>query len=69
MDYPIIDQLYLILLELNLIKIMNTQITSQFDKNSISDSTFHLLSPSPCPLLSSFDLLILTVGAVIFFNG
>ncbi|PRD25163.1 UNVERIFIED_CONTAM: Cytochrome c oxidase subunit 3, partial [Trichonephila clavipes] len=30
---------------------------------------FHLVTPSPWPLLTSFTLLILTSGTVIYFNG
>jgi len=48
---------------------MNTQITSQFDKTLYQGQPFHLVTPCPWPLLLSFALLILTVGAVKFFNG
>ena len=30
---------------------------------------FHLVTPSPWPLLTSFTLLILTSGTVMYFNG
>lgn len=30
---------------------------------------YHLVTPSPWPLLTSFSLLILTVAAAMYFNG
>lgn len=54
----------------------DTQMSKIFDNNSYAVSRtqfqaqpFHLVTPSPWPLLTSFTLLILTSGTVIYFNG
>lgn len=46
-----------------------TELTNRFDKTQFQSQPFHLVTPSPWPLLSSFALLILTTGAVMYFNG
>ncbi len=54
---------------------MNTLASSTTKTNSNVVSTqfqaqpFHLVTPSPWPLLTSFALLILAVGSVMYFNG
>lgn len=53
------------------------QSTQQFNNLSLGSVErsnfqafpFHLVTPSPWPLLSSFALLILTSSAVVYFNG
>ena len=37
--------------------------------NSIKRHPFHLVDPSPWPLLASFSALSLTFGAVLYFHG
>lgn len=48
---------------------MNTSLTSKNARTQFQAQPFHLVTPSPWPLLTSFALLILTVGAVMYFNG
>lgn len=43
---------------------MNTLTRTQFQAQP-----YHLVTPSPWPLLTSFSLLILTVSTVMYFNG
>lgn len=38
-------------------------------RSQFQGQPFHLVTPSPWPLLTSFTLLILTSGTVIYFNG
>ena len=44
---------------------MNTQIL----KSQYQRFPFHLVDPSPWPILSSFSLLNLTIGAVSYIHG
>lgn len=47
---------------------MNTQNTT-LSRTQFQFQPFHLVTPSPWPLLTSFALLILTSAAVMYFNG
>jgi cytochrome c oxidase subunit 3 len=47
---------------------MNTQI-SNLSRTQFQAQPFHLVTPSPWPLLTSFTLFILTSGTVMYFNG
>jgi len=47
---------------------MTTPIT-QMPRTQFQAQPFHLVTPSPWPLLTSFALLILTTSAVMYFNG
>lgn len=38
-------------------------------KHQFQAQPFHLVTPSPWPILTSYALLILTSGAVLYFNG
>lgn len=49
-------------------KTMNTQNTT-LSRTQFQFQPFHLVTPSPWPLLTSFALLILTSAAVMYFNG
>ncbi|RYX78173.1 cytochrome c oxidase subunit 3 [bacterium] len=42
---------------------------NNYIKNEFQAQPFHLVTPSPWPLLTSFALLILTASTVIYFNG
>lgn len=46
----------------------NTAVNS-LSRNNFQYQPFHLVTSSPWPLLTSFALLILTSGAVVYFNG
>ena len=50
---------------------MNTQNTAlkALPRTQFQFQPFHLVTPSPWPLLTSFSLLILTSAAVMYFNG
>lgn len=47
---------------------MNTQITNM-PRTQFQAQPFHLVTPSPWPLLTSFALLILTSATAMYFNG
>jgi cytochrome c oxidase subunit 3 len=47
-------------------KSLNSQ---EIGRSQFQAQPFHLVTPSPWPLLTSFTLLILTSGTVIYFNG
>lgn len=47
---------------------MNTSITN-LSRTQFQAQPFHLVTPSPWPLLTSFALLILTSSTVMYFNG
>ncbi|TFH84661.1 cytochrome C oxidase subunit III, partial [Billgrantia azerbaijanica] len=47
---------------------MNTQNTT-LSLTQSQFQPFHLVTPSPWPLLTSFALLILTSSTVMYFNG
>jgi len=48
---------------------MNTKTNSVMLPTQFQAQPFHLVTPSPWPLLTSFAMLILTVGGVMYFNG
>lgn len=50
---------------------MNIQYLNQnhINQNQIQTFPFHLVEPSPWPLLTSFALLTSTVSAVMYFHG
>jgi len=41
----------------------------QLSRAQFQGHPFHLVTPSPWPLLTSFSLLILTIAAAMYFNG
>lgn len=41
----------------------------QLSRAQFQAHPFHLVTPSPWPLLTSFSLLILTIAAAMYFNG
>lgn len=41
----------------------------QLSRSQFQGHPFHLVTPSPWPLLTSFALLILTLAAAMYFNG
>ena len=41
----------------------------QLSRAQFQAHPFHLVTPSPWPLLTSFSLLILTMAAAMYFNG
>lgn len=47
----------------------NIQNVTALPRTQFQAQPFHLVTPSPWPLLISFTLLILTTGTVIYFNG
>lgn len=50
--------------------VLNLQSDSQtYSVKNYQMQPFHLVSPSPWPLLTSFALLIFTSGTVLYFNG
>jgi len=48
---------------------MNTQNMNMLTRTQFQFQPFHLVTPSPWPLLTSFALLILTSATVMYFNG
>jgi cytochrome c oxidase subunit 3 len=41
----------------------------QLSRSQFQGHPFHLVTPSPWPLLTSFALLILTIASAMYFNG
>ena len=41
----------------------------ELPRSQFQGQPFHLVTPSPWPLLTSFTLLILTTSTVLYFNG
>ncbi len=41
----------------------------QVTRSQFQGHPFHLVTPSPWPLLTSFALLTLTISAAMYFNG
>ena len=41
----------------------------QLSRSQFQGHPFHLVTPSPWPLLTSFSLLTLTISAAMYFNG
>ncbi|CAO1638485.1 unnamed protein product (mitochondrion) [Parajaminaea phylloscopi] len=48
---------------------MNNNTNLELQKYQFQAQPYHLVTPSPWPLLTSFALLILTVSTVLYFNG
>lgn len=48
---------------------MKTSNTNMLTRTQFQYQPFHLVTPSPWPLLTSFALLILTSSSVMYFNG
>ena len=44
-------------------------LNMQLSRSQFQGHPFHLVTPSPWPLLTSFALLILTIAAAMYFNG
>lgn len=66
--YIIIFNYYIIKIRsLFIIFLMNT--ITNLPRAQFQAQPFHLVTPSPWPLLTSFTLLILTSGTVMYFNG
>ena len=49
--------------------LLKNKINNIVRNASTHKHTFHLVTPSPWPILTSFAALILTVGAVMYFQG
>lgn len=47
----------------------NINLTQRIKEFKAAPHPFHLVDPSPWPLYTSFALLVLTVGAVLYFHG
>lgn len=39
------------------------------NRKTLQAFPFHLVDPSPWPILSSFSLLVMALGAVMYFHG
>jgi len=48
---------------------MNTSLNTTKIRQQFNAQPYHLVTPSPWPILTSFALLILTVATVLYFNG
>ncbi|CAO1637812.1 unnamed protein product (mitochondrion) [Jaminaea pallidilutea] len=48
---------------------VNQQSNYNVNKHQFQNQPFHLVTPSPWPLLTSFALFNLTTGFVLYFNG
>lgn len=42
---------------------------NKLNRSSFQSHPFHLVEPSPWPLLTSFAVLSIMIGAVLYFNG
>jgi cytochrome c oxidase subunit 3 len=47
----------------------NINLTQRIKEFKAAPHPFHLVDPSPWPLYTSFALLVMTIGAVLYFHG